>query len=283
MQEENKHELRIGRVLVAIDSSTESLHALEAAAQLAAHMQVDIQGLFVENPNLMRLEELNSSRRIHLPQGFGGQIEQGSIQRELEAHASRARDLLGELSEQLQLHWDFQVERGSMRTKLAEASGDTDLVVVESEGRIVRSAMRLEASTRRAAESVDRPVLYLQHGVRAIESIVAVYDGSPQAERVLDAAVNLMAAPLSMLTVVLSAESREDADALREQAEQSIGSAGVRAHFRRVSPERVEWLGRALREFHGDILIHSAGGPMLEHNDVQDVLDEVSCPVLLIR
>lgn len=283
MQSNDPQDIGVHRILVAIDSSTESAHALEAAAQLAAHMQAEIEGMFVEDPNLLRLEELSSSRGIQLPQGFGGAIESGSMRRQLQAHARRARQMLERASEQLQITWNFRVERGSMRSKLKEASSEFDLVVVESQGRSVRSAMRLEASTREAAQELDRPVLFLQKGARAIRSVVAVFDDTPESLGALDVATNLLATPISMLTVLVPARSREEADALREKAEEHLSHAGVTPHFRRISPDQVEWIGRSIREIHGDILIQAANSKVFEHNSTKDLLDEVDCPVLLVQ
>lgn len=276
--------LQITRVLVAVDTSAECTRALEAAAQLASHLHVGIQGIFVEDPNLLKLEGLSSSRRISLPQGFGSsEIRRGSIQRELQAHATRVHQILQMLSQRMQVEYEFQVKRGKMREMLNEAAGTTDLAVVESQGRSVRSHMRLEASARGAADALQPSVLYLQKGVRPIQSVIAVFDGTEQSMKVLEAGAGLMSGPNAMMTVLLQTESRDEADQMQEKARQKLAPAGVDTHFRRVSPRETRWLGRMVDGMHGDIVITASGSRLLEHNTVQDVLEEVDCPVLVIR
>jgi nucleotide-binding universal stress UspA family protein len=44
----------IRRILVALDASPHSFAALEAAAHLAAHLEAELFGLYVEDENLLR-------------------------------------------------------------------------------------------------------------------------------------------------------------------------------------------------------------------------------------
>lgn len=275
--------LFINRVLVAIDTSTEQLRTLEAAADLAVLMQAELHALFVEHPALRKLENLSSSRKIDLPQGFGAQIEQGSIGRELDALTRRSEDILARASEQRHLEWSFQVVRGKLNTELSTAVGEGDLVVAESTGRSIRSGMRMKPETREVADHVDRPVLFLQHGPRPTQSIVAVYDGGPESEAVLDAATAMVGGPVSLLTVLLPAEDREAGDELQEEVEARLSQEGIPAHYRRVSPDSLEWVVDTVRKVHGDILIQGASTESLQEDGLETLLDNVQCPVLLIR
>ena len=251
---ETPAQFQVGRVLVAIDTSTECTRALEAAAQLASHLHVGIQGIFVEDPNLLKLEGLSSSRRISLPQGFGeSEVRHGSMQRELQAHAKRMRQILQMLSQRMQFEYDFRVMRGKMQEMLNQAATTSDLAVVESQGRSVRSHMRLEASAHGAANSLHPSVLYLQKGVRPIQSVIAVFDGTEQSMKVLEAGAGLMSGPNAMMTVLLQTETRDEADDMEDKAREKLGPAGIEAHYRRVSPRETRWLGRMVEGMHGDI------------------------------
>lgn len=274
----------IDRIVVAVDTSTENVRSLEAAADFAAILQAELFAIFVENPELERLEGLSSSRKINLPQGFGTSIDPGSIQRELQAHANRARQLLARASDQRRLEWSFEHVRGSIRDQLVDCAGPGDLVVAESAGRAVGPGLRMEPSTRRAVEALEHPILYLQRGPVPTRSVVAVYDESPEAEGVLDAALHLVGGPVSLLTVLLPTEDRERADELQERAEETLGAAGVPAHFRRINPDRVDWVVDAIEDLHGDLLIQSANAPYLhDRESTETLLDRVDCPVLMLQ
>ena len=284
MSTPGKRRLIVNRVVVAIDASTEQLRTLEAAADLAALMQAELHGLFVRDPNLMRLEKLPGTRKIELPQGFGGQIKEGSIRREVEAMARRVEQLIARASEQRHINWSFHSVEGVIDSELTSRCGEGDLLVTESAGRSIRSGMRMKPQTRRAPDELERPVLYLQGGPRQTRSIVAVYDGGPDSEAVLDAAVRLFGGPVSLLTVLLAADSREEADELREEAESRLSQDAVPAHYRRISPDSTEWILHAIDAVHGDILIQGAGSESLEEEGaLESLLEALDCPMLLIR
>jgi len=275
--------LFIQRVLVAVDTSTEQLRTLEAAADLAALLQAELHGLFIENPDLYRVEQLSSSRKIDLPQGFGTDIEKGSIERQVQALTSRSEEMLARASQQRRIEWSFQVVQGAFGDELETEVGEGDLVVAESTGRDIRSGMRMKPSPRHAADAVEQPVLFLQHGPRPTQSIVAVYDGGPESEAVLDAAASLFGGPVSLLTVLLPAESREESEKLKEEAEEQLSRDGVPAHFRRVSPDSLEWVVNAVDDVHADILIQGASTESVQREGFDSLLDRVRCPVLLMR
>lgn len=283
IEEPSNRQLGIRRILVAVDTSTENYRTLEAAADLAALLQAKLHGLFIEDPVLLELEEHPTSRRIDLPQGLGGRVEKGSMQRELRALSRRAQNILMRASEQRHVEWSFDIVRGAVRAEVESAAVEGDLIVAESAGRTIQRGMRMRSSLRKAVETTDRPVLYLQRGPRATHSIVAVYDDSPEAEDVLDVAMRMFGGPVSLLTVLLAAENREEADELQAEAEQLLGQAGIPAHFRRVAPDRVEWVARAVDQVHGDLLVQSAHCHSLECESIDNLLDAIDCPVLLMR
>jgi nucleotide-binding universal stress UspA family protein len=273
----------IHRILVAVNTSTENRETLEAAADMAALLQAELHGLFIEDPQLFQLEELSSSRKIDLPQGFTSTIERGSMERELKALANRTREIIAHASEQRRVEWSFQIVRGSVQTELTSAAGPGDLVVAESSGRTIRTGLRMRSTTTRACKQVERPVLFLQRGPRPAGSIVAVYDASAEADAVLDAALRLYGGPGALLTILLPADDREGADQLRHRASQRLDELGIEPHFRRVSLDSAKWIVKAVEDVHGDILIQSAHSPPLNNGDAETLLDELSCPILLLR
>lgn len=186
-------------------------------------------------------------------------------------------------SEQRHVEWSFEVVRGRIKSQLQAEALEGDLVVAASAGRTIQRGMRMEPSTKKAVEELERPVLYLQHGPKPTRSVVAVYDGTPEREAVLDAATRMFGGPVSLMTILLAAENREEADELREEAEAQLNQSGVPAHYRRITPDSIEWIVDALDDVHGDFLIQSANSPTLEDDSVEDLLDEVNCPVLLMR
>ncbi|MGI9243387.1 MAG: universal stress protein, partial [Verrucomicrobiales bacterium] len=52
------------RILIGLDSSPTSLRGLAAAAEMAARLDAELVGLFVEDDNLLRLARLPQSYEI---------------------------------------------------------------------------------------------------------------------------------------------------------------------------------------------------------------------------
>ena len=66
---EEKHDLIIRRILVGLDASPRSLSALEVACDLAARFRAELEGLFVEDIDLLRACELPFTREIRFFSG----------------------------------------------------------------------------------------------------------------------------------------------------------------------------------------------------------------------
>jgi nucleotide-binding universal stress UspA family protein len=286
-REQQQPQSGIRRILVAVDSSTQNERTLQAAADLAARLQSELHAVFVENPELLRLENNPSVRQISLPQGLGGTINEGSIRRGFQAQARRLEKVLEQLADQARVEWSFRVVRGAAAPELTSAASEVDLVVVEAAGRSVVSQVRLESSTHRAVSDVNQSVLYLNEGARPIRSLVVVYDNSDQANTCIDAAMRMMAGANhpggAMLTVVLPTEDRQKSAGWRKRAEERLRAYGVPAHFRRTSPEQLQWLVNAVEGVHGDLLIQSAESPTLKGSSASELLEQIHCPVLLVR
>ena len=118
----------IRRILVALDNSRHSLAALEAAAELAARLQAELSGLFVEDINLIRLAGLPFAQEIHYPSASLRQLSRQKLDQELKARATQARQALAAAATQANVDWSFRVVRGLVAAELLAAASDVDLL-----------------------------------------------------------------------------------------------------------------------------------------------------------
>ena len=176
------------RILVAIDASSASLDALEAAAALAARLGSELAGLFVEDEALLRLAALPFGDIVRSPGGDRERLDPVSVEAELRAVASHAREVLERTASSHRVTCSFRVTRGRVVPELLAAAEGADLVVLGSSGH-GRSARGAVGDTARAA-AVRAPtsVLLLSRGARLDDGIVAVDDGTPAGTRALAAA-----------------------------------------------------------------------------------------------
>ena len=73
----------VRRILVALDASAHSLAAVEAAARLAEKVDAELEGLFVEDVNLIRLARLELAREIDVLSARLRDLESQQLERQL--------------------------------------------------------------------------------------------------------------------------------------------------------------------------------------------------------
>ena len=119
------------RVVVALDASAPSREAARTAAELARRLgAVEVTGVFVEDVNVVRLGSLPTAREIRLPEGTERAIDLETLETELRAAASRARQALAHEASVERVAWSFEVRRGPVMNVVLAATGETDLLVL---------------------------------------------------------------------------------------------------------------------------------------------------------
>ena len=75
--------VQINRILVTLDSSTRARAALKVAVQLATSMHAEIQGLFVEDEDLIRLAALPFACEVDFTSAAPRRLIAANMEREL--------------------------------------------------------------------------------------------------------------------------------------------------------------------------------------------------------
>lgn len=189
MTDERPFEAR--RMLVAIDASTASLDALSAAMKLAARLGATLEGIFVEDEDLLRLAALPFTDLVRTPGGALERFDSATAEASLRAVAARVRELVQRAAARHRIACTLRVVRGRVAQQIVAAAGGADLVVLgaSSHGRMARSPMG--ATARAAAARAPSPVLLLPPGASLEGAAVALDDGTPLGSRALDAARRL--------------------------------------------------------------------------------------------
>lgn len=271
-------ERALARVLVALDASRASLDALSAAAALAARLGADLEGIFVEDVNLLRAAGFPFASQLSLPSGALHPLDRLAIEVDLRALAAAAREAIAAAAQQLHISWSFRVARGQVSVELLEAASKVDVLVLG------RTSHRLGATpgqtARAAAARAPSSVLLVGRGGRIGRPLLVAYDGSPMADRALDVAARLdgSAGPL---TVLVAASTPEQAEQLAERARRRLELEG-HGKVRWIAAAHREDIVRAAR-ISGALLVLGVASSALGDAGLGMLLDEIESPLLLVR
>ncbi len=278
--------LALRKILVALDASKSSFAALDAAVELAASMEAELQGVFVEDAELLRAAESPFARELVYPYTRLAPLNRSTLERNLRSQAEAARSALAGAAQKARVPWSFRSVRGQVTPELLAAAeaAEADLIAI---GRMGWKLGPLLGSTARDLTGCPVPILLLsEKGMPASRHPVVYFDeASPDdTRRALQFAAELAAPDSGNLTVLLPAANPAHADNLRQQAHDMLEHADdLRVRYRLLDPEDPASLISTLRQIPNTLLIIGGCHPLESLPALQTILGETSIPLLLVR
>jgi len=227
MDEQSKtYTLEVKRIVVALDASTDSLAALRSAAVIAAALEAELVGLFVEDENLVRFAGLPFAREYQRATGRNRSVDPPDIEKDMSLQAARARRALAEIARQAEARWRFEVVRGAVTQEILKAGMEADLLSLGRTSRPLFRGLRLGSTAREAIGRSAQSIFLARSGGDGGGPIHVIFDGSPAGMRALVAAARIARINDTSLTVLLppdGGENGETAADLAEQVQELIG------------------------------------------------------------
>jgi nucleotide-binding universal stress UspA family protein len=263
------------RILMALDASAASLTAVEAAATLAARMEAELLGLFVEDVNLLRLATLPFAREVGFSPAATRRLDRAGMERALRAQASRAEATLLEAAGRLHVRCSFRVVRGEVTAQLLAAAQDIDLVALG----ITRERFHRRGSVARAIfDAAPGSVLLLPPSAAIDLPVVTIYDGSPASARAVATARLLTLGQGGYLTVLTAGSSP---DMKTKVAKLLEGSGLVVRHRPLAGTDIADVIRHARQEAAGTLVL---GADLCRgEGTLEKLLEQLDCTVLLVR
>jgi len=277
-------ELTIRRILVALDASRHSLAALEAAAELAASLEAELQGLFVEDINLLRAAGSPVAREVQYPFFTAARLNLARMERELRAQAAQARHALAACCEQRQIKWSFRVVRGQVAPEVLATALEADLLSLGKASRPLIGQVRrvrLGSTAWAAAAQAPHYVLLLQRDTGISPPVVVTYDGSPTARQALMIAAWLVQKKGGYLAILILASVLDDLQRLQAEISNLLRGQRLVVRYRRLTDVSVATLTHEVRSEGSGVLVLNS--TIMQPDALHTLLDEVDCPVLLVR
>ena len=284
MAAEEKEKTAVARILVALDASPHSEAALKEAVRLAAGLQAELLGLFVEDVDLMRAASLPFARELASRTAQERRLDQLSMERALRGQAERVRRALETTAQGAEVRWSFKVTRGRVSQELLAASAEVDMVVLGRAGRRMSKGGKPGRTAREVLARSLGTVVVMQNGTTLGRPVMTVFDGSPAAERALEMAARLAEADHKNLTVLIPAEGEEGVTTLREQAAGVLSKHEMTARYVDVPGHPgVEALAAAVERNGCRTLVASPSEPLLAGEALERLLERLGCLVVLVR
>ncbi len=272
----------VEHILIALDASSHSMAALEAAAELGRRLRTRLVGLYIEDLQLLRAAELPFVREIGSASGVARSLDRHDLEQEFQVQARRAQQALATAAEGAQLEWEFQVRRGPVVSELLASASAADLITLGATGWSPGHHQQVGTTVQAILSQATSPVLVLRHGLRLGQPILILYDGSTASGASLHLAGRLARAPRMPLLVLIPDGSRQPE--LQPAAEQKLIELGLsEAHFvalPEVSPVR---LAQLVKTVHAGVLVVPGTSSLLEPGQKPDWLGALECPVLIAR
>lgn len=273
--------MNLRRILLALDATAREWRGMEELAVLAARLEAELVGLFVEDIEVLHAAARPKAREIGLSSAAAQVFDPAALGRTLRGLARRAERHLAEVAGRTQARWSFQVARGRVPAELLGAAAGADLLVVGRSSRRGTPRRRLGSTARRILAARTGPVLLLPPETTLRAPVVAWIDASEDVPVLAEVAGTLAAATESSLTVHLAADTPARAE--------ELGAAWQAWKPGRALPARVvahgdaATLARARRDVlaHAGVLVLHQGGRWLREAGVEAVVEAVG-PVLLV-
>jgi nucleotide-binding universal stress UspA family protein len=252
----------VRRIAVTLDALDISIVALDQAARLARHMGAQLEGIFVEDIDLLQLAELPFLREVRRSSRSVEAMNPARMEQEFRVLARRAERLLGEQAARHHVTWSFRVWRGSIDSDLLADAMEVDVLALTRLGSVL------------ARSPVARP---------GCGAIAVLYEGGDSAARALDTAASLAAEQQARLNILLPVVQGLDTEVLRQEAALHLGEQAGAAQFIQMPDDSLPALLEALAGTGSAALILQRDHELLQTPTLRLCLNSLNCPVLVVR
>lgn len=269
---------QIKRILVALDASAHSHAALEAAASMAARLNAELLGLFVQDLELLQLAQFPFAREVGLTSAGRRVLDPDSMDLALKAQAQKAKASLEAMALRHGLRHSFRVARGYVVAELLAAAAEVDLLALGTCGHMEIAGRRLGSTVRGIVTGASCSVLIEHHKQHTGAALLLLYEDSPSADRVLAQAQQLAAAWGDDLVIVLTGDAGT-LERLRENVDRAHRS-DVRVRIATMQ-DGAAALRVLAAEYDCGLLMIAHDSPLLARDP--DLVGELGYPILLAK
>lgn len=258
------------KIWVALDESPRSAAALIAAVALAAELDAELAGLFVEDIDLQHLSGLPFAREFSVLTGAGIPLSLDEVERIWRREEKAMQRLLAEAANRSQLRWSFRVARGRVAAEINTLAQALDLIVLGKRTGI--GVMTVVQTTARLADVQPKagPVLVL-------------FEDLPTSSHSLETGAMLARSNGAGLVLLIKDGDENAYRAACVAALSALKARGMAGRCVRLNAIEGDNLVQAARRERAGCLVLAGRERFLSQTGFERMLDAIECPVVLAR
>jgi len=249
------------RIVVTLDTGDIDAAELERLTRLARRLDAELEGVFVEDSDLLRLSGLTFLQEFRPTSRGTEQVQTVRMQQELRVVARRAERSLARYAKQRGVPWRFRVWRGSVERELL-ATMEADVLALARLGAV----LTVPAPRRRR------------------ETITALFDGSEESARALSTAADLAAEDDDIsLQVLLAVDAGQDPVAMQDQVKAVLADYPDEIVFHAIEGANLKELVEVLHDAGSSALVMQRDNKWMRSTPLRQYLASLHCPLFLVR
>jgi hypothetical protein len=250
------------RIAVTLDAFDISAAALEQAARLAGRMGAKLEGIFVEDIDLLNLAELPFLCEVRKSSRSVEAMNPVRMEQEFRVLARRAEHLLGIQAARHHVAWSFRIWRGSIDTDLLNAVVEVDVLALTRLG----------------------SVLTRGHITRSGHNAIAVlYGDSQSGRRALETATTMAIEQQATLNILLPAAGETEPVTLQQEVLTRLGGQAGPVQFVALPDASLPAVVETLADTGSNALILQRDHELLHTPTLRQCLNSLNCPLLVVR
>ena len=282
MSNQENRDMKIRKILVPLDASPHSMAALQAAVNCARNLEAELQGLFVEDTDLLKLGDFPFAQEVCVYSRECRPLDKQNLERQLRARAAHVRQKLAELSGRYHVPWTFRVSRGGVSSEILSATSDADMTILGKLGWSPAKSSRMGSTVEQIIKKGRCPTFILQEGVRLQDPVIVLFTGSKLSWNCLSIAAKMGKMTLNPLVVLIPAATDEKYQKLSEQAQAYLQTLNIQdSRFQHLEKPYVQVLYQKIHGA-GPILLPDEKIDNLE-TSLKEILSRFKNPVLLVK
>ena len=269
----------IKRVVVPLDTASETGTAIDTAVRLAARWRVPLHGIFIEDEELIGLAGLPFARQVTLSTGLEP-LTRDHVEDHFRAFAERVRRELAAVADRHGVSWLFEIVRGPLAANAL--GGEDDFVVAGAVTRPIGGHFRIAPRCWSWTATITRPFLLAQREWEGGGSVFTLLcRRSPQSARTFDIAAQIAAFGGRSLTVAGTPDLVGSND-FAAWVSGLLEGHSFDLEIEPVAPEPAA-LRRAISDLDCRLLVLDATEQDVGPDDLRELAEHLACDLLIIR